>query len=226
MTYSGGANLGNIFSIGTDGTNYRNLLSFSGGNGNPGGSLTLSGSTFYGMTESSAYGDGSVFSIGTDGTNYRSLFSFSGSNGKLPVGDLTLVDSTLYGMTYWGGSYGQGCIFSIGTDGTNFQDLVSFDGSNYRRAYGDLTLSGSTLFGMTRWGGSYGDGTVFAFTLPTPEPSTFVLLGVGAATLLGYRWRRRLAKRSAQPESNDDTPSILAFPSESSHRVGVKRRAA
>jgi hypothetical protein len=29
---------------------------------------------------------------------------------------------------------------------------------------------------------------------PVPEPSTFVLLGVGAFSLLGYGWRRRRAK--------------------------------
>jgi hypothetical protein len=33
---------------------------------------------------------------------------------------------------------------------------------------------------------------------PTPEPSTFVFLSVGTVTLLGYRWRRRLAKRSVR----------------------------
>ena len=56
MTESGGLyNTGTIFSLGTDGSNFQSLLSFSGSAGPclgaaPMGSLTLSGSTLYGMT--------------------------------------------------------------------------------------------------------------------------------------------------------------------------------
>ncbi len=48
MTFYGG---GNIFSVGTDGANYQNLVSFSGGvaGGGPEGSLTLDGMALYGM---------------------------------------------------------------------------------------------------------------------------------------------------------------------------------
>lgn len=55
MTQNGGTNgYGVIFKLNTDGTGYTNLHHFAGGasdGGNPRGSLTLSGSTFYGMTE-------------------------------------------------------------------------------------------------------------------------------------------------------------------------------
>ena len=54
---NGGSNAkGNIFSVGTIGTNYHNLVSFTGSGGmasglKPYGSLTLAGTTLYGMTQ-------------------------------------------------------------------------------------------------------------------------------------------------------------------------------
>ncbi len=105
------------------------LFSFDGTNGrDPWNSLTLSGSTLYGMTGyggSSGYGN--IFSINTNGTGFQNLFSFNGTNGMYPTAELTLSGSTLYGMTNCGGSGvygGYGNIFSIGTDGTGFQNLV------------------------------------------------------------------------------------------------------
>ena len=164
MTDAGGTSgAGNIFSIGVDGTDYQNLLSFSGTGGQyPGltarGSLTLSGSTLYGMT---LYGgpndDGNVFSVGVNGANYQNLFSFSGLNGEWPPGSLVLSGSTLFGMTGLGGMGGTGNLFSIGVNGTNYQNLRSLGGF----PFGSLTLSGSTLYGMTSQGGN-GYGNIFS----------------------------------------------------------------
>jgi uncharacterized repeat protein (TIGR03803 family) len=230
VTQAGGS-YGNIFSIGTDGTNFRSLFSFNGNNGSsPQGSLILSGSTLYGMAEQGGnYGDGVIFSIGTDGTNFRSLFSFNGTNGSSPQGSLILSGSTLYGMAEQGGNDGDGAIFSIGTDGTGFQDLLSFSGSNGANPYyGELTLSGNTLYGMTSGGGAHSDGTVFELTLnPTPEPSTFALLGAGVAALLVYELRRRLKKRVAPSSTKvtaaEESPAILSF---RSGPIEAQRRAA
>ena len=69
---------------------------------NPYGSLTLSGSTLYGMTsEGGAYGAGTIFQINTDGTGYKVLYSFGSvaNDGAYPYGSLTLSGTTLYGMT-------------------------------------------------------------------------------------------------------------------------------
>ena len=95
-------------SIGDDGTNFQNLISFTGTNAiNPYGSLTIIGSTMYGMTQGSSGGPpgerGNIFSVGTNGTNYLNLLAFSGSNGEYPTGSLTLAGATLYGTTPWGG---------------------------------------------------------------------------------------------------------------------------
>ncbi len=52
MTSAGGADGdGTIFSIGTSGADYDDLLDFNGSNGaTPNGDLTLKGSTLFGMT--------------------------------------------------------------------------------------------------------------------------------------------------------------------------------
>ena len=54
-----------VFSIGVNGTNFQNLLMFTGTNGLlPNGSLTLSGSVLYGMTSaggSNGANDGTIF---------------------------------------------------------------------------------------------------------------------------------------------------------------------
>ena len=183
MTNTGGANgLGNVFSVGTDGTNYHNLLSFTGTGGAatgnaPGGGLTISGSTLYGMTfGGGAGGQGNVFSVGTDGTNYQNLLSFTGTGGaatgKNPHGSLILSGTMLYGMTYSGGANGDGNIFSVGTVGTGYHDWHDFNGGDGWILYGDLALSGGTLFGMTNLGGIGNNGTVFALTLPALRTRT------------------------------------------------------
>ena len=177
MTLQGGANFfGNVFSAGTGGTNYQNLVSFTGTSGSasgqhPQGSLTLDGTTLYGMTgEGGAIGFGNVFTVGTDGTNYQNLISFTGTSGTAsgqdPLGSLTLSGTTLYGMTQNGGADAAGNIFSVGIDGSDYRNLYSFTGgSDGGKPTGDLTLSGGTLFGMTSVGGANNDGTLFALNL-------------------------------------------------------------
>ena len=155
---------------------FKTLVEFTGTGGtasgaNPQGSLTLVGSRLYGMTQAGgANGDGNVFSVGTNGTIYQNLVSFTGAggsaNGGSPSGNLTLVGSGLYGMTYAGGNY-LGNIFCVGTNGTNYQNLVSFPGyaagtASGQYPSGSLTLVGGALYGMTNSGGADHLGNVFS----------------------------------------------------------------
>ena len=152
--YGFGSGYGNIFSINTSGTGFQNLLSFNKANGSePQGTLTLAGSTLYGMTpEGGVYGYGDIFKINTDGSGFQILLSFSGSNGANPFGSLTLSGSTLYGMTSENYSHGNGSIFRINTDGSGFQNLLSFTGTGgaYPGAspYGDLTAASSSTVAL------------------------------------------------------------------------------
>ncbi len=222
----GGANplAGTIFQITTGGA-YQVLYNFSGAAGDgagPYGSITLSGSTLYGLTSGGGdFDDGTIFQETSPGSVPVILHSFNGSDGAFPngslalvgstlwgmtssegggplggghgtifqqqttpgsapviwhtftgfpddgaapQGSLTLVGSTLYGMSSLGGPNTTGTIFEINTDGSGYKVLYSFgsigsgDG-NYPD--GDLILVGSTLYGMTSQGGANGHGMIF-----------------------------------------------------------------
>ena len=190
MTYGGGNGVGTIFQIGTDGTGFSLLHSFSGLDGiNPYGSLIQSGSTLYGMARyGGASNIGTIFKIGIDGTGFDLLHIFRpiASDGRYPQDSLIQLGSTLYGTTYFGGSNGEGTIFQIGTDGTGFSILHSFAYDGGYHPAGSLIYSGSTFYGFGSEAGSGGYGTVFSLV---PEPSSVLLALTGG--LLMWNWRRR-----------------------------------
>ena len=170
MTFAGGSsNLGVIFKIDISGSSFTNLHSFVGGatdGSHPRGSLVLSGSSLYGMAAYGGdYNSGMVFRVNTDGSGYTNLHSFAGGDGDgaNPWGSLILSGSTLYGMTFAGGSSNAGTIFGINLDGSGYTNLHSFVGgaSDGKHPQGSLSLWGSNLCGMTLSGGSYNSGTVF-----------------------------------------------------------------
>jgi uncharacterized repeat protein (TIGR03803 family) len=171
MTRGGGSDSrGTIFRIGTDGTGFSLLHSFTGSAADGAdplfSSLIHSGSTLYGMTEhGGSLGGGTIFKIGTDGTGFSLLhsFVFGADDGALPTASLVQSGSTLYGMTPRGGSNDNGTIFKIGTDGTGFGLLHSFLSGAADGDFpdGSLIVSGSTLYGMSEFGGSSDAGTIF-----------------------------------------------------------------
>ncbi len=200
MTISGGStDSGVVYKIGTDGTGFTVLHSFTfdPGDGNtPAGSVILSGATLYGMTTiGGAAGMGTIFKMGIDGTGFTLLHSFGGapSDGNDPLGELLMSGSTLYGTTYRGGGAGDGTLFSINTDGTGYDTMYSFAGGPNDGANpgADLIQIGSTFYGTTAFGGANNDGTVFSFT-PVPEPSSLLLAAAGAlAFFAGHRFGKR-----------------------------------
>jgi uncharacterized repeat protein (TIGR03803 family) len=198
-TQNGGASgLGGVFSVPVSGGTPTLLCSFSGSsNGaNPGGSLTLSGSTLYGTTQDgAAFSLGGVFSVPVSGGTPKLVGNFSGTaNGEFPASDLTLIGSTLYGTTESGGANGDGGVFSIPVSGGTPTLLASFSGSaNGANPAGSLTLVGSTFYGTTKAGGANGLGGVFSVPVSGGTPTLLASFSgsvngsvpLGSLTLIG-----------------------------------------
>jgi uncharacterized repeat protein (TIGR03803 family) len=92
------------------------------------------------------------------------LHSFSGGDGSTPYGPVTLVGSTLYGMTFSGGLFGNGVLYSVDVDGSNFNVLHDFEYAvSGAFPYYGLTAVGSTLYGTTSDGGTNTAGVIFSY---------------------------------------------------------------
>ncbi len=168
MTEFGGTNnIGTIFKIKPDGTEFVKLLDFDDitNGSNPWGSLISDGTFLYGMTTyGGKYGNGTIFKIMPDGTGYKTLLDFDDTfNGSTPGGSLFYDGTFLYGMTEWGGYIGFGTIFKIKPDGTEYVKLLDFEGAlNGKNPRGSLIYDGTFLYGTTSQGGTLGWwGTIF-----------------------------------------------------------------
>jgi uncharacterized repeat protein (TIGR03803 family) len=180
----GTSDAGAVVAVNTDGTCFRILHSFTGGNDGavPVAKLVLSGHTLYGTTGAGGSSNcGTVFAVDINGAGFWILHSFTvvnfnssvqnftNSDGAVPVAGLVLSGDTLYGTAQGGGSWGNGTVFALSTNGTGFTNLHSFMAGNFDSATNSqegspqagLVLLGNTLYGTTFSGGSSGSGTVF-----------------------------------------------------------------
>jgi uncharacterized repeat protein (TIGR03803 family) len=168
VTLQGGASdSGCLFSVDTNGNNYRDLHDFNHRNTNGCNpfavTLQVSGKKLIGTTEFGGANDsGSVFSIDTSGANYKDLLDFNGANGSEPLAGVVLIGGQLFGMTYQGGANQYGVIFSVDTNGTNYKKLCDFNGATGANPYGVVTIVGHKLYGMTSYGGANGMGNIFS----------------------------------------------------------------
>jgi uncharacterized repeat protein (TIGR03803 family) len=185
----GGWGFGAVFAVNTDGTDFRNLHSFTTSSppnytnsdgANPSAGLILSGNILYGTTsQGGVYGKGTLFAVNTDGTGFKNLHSFTATSGRYSTNSdgagltasLVLVSNTLYGTAGYGGSEGNGTVFCVNTDGTGFTNLHNFNEVGggevmFIQGFGALILSGNTLYGTksvdgTKNVGPVNYGTVF-----------------------------------------------------------------
>ncbi|MGP8215441.1 MAG: choice-of-anchor tandem repeat GloVer-containing protein [Bacteroidia bacterium] len=167
MTGEGGTYyIGTVFSIDTNGSNYRDIHDFNDTDGGyPQGSLTLSNGVLYGMTsQGGTHKAGVVFSMDTNGNNYTVLLNFDTLNGASPYGyggGPLILDNVLYGTTGVGGKYDSGCIFSIHTDGSGYRKLFDFNSSTGFYPSGLIYISGK-FFGTTDGATIHHNGVVFS----------------------------------------------------------------
>jgi uncharacterized repeat protein (TIGR03803 family) len=122
---------GTVFSIGTNGTGFTTLHSFTGkGEGaKPAAAMNLSGHTLYGTTmDGGASGLGTVFALGTNGTGFAILHSFNGVDGASPAAKMLLSSNTLYGTTF--DASNSGTVFSLWLGAAPPQLTITAAGAN------------------------------------------------------------------------------------------------
>jgi uncharacterized repeat protein (TIGR03803 family) len=163
---------GVVFTVRTDGTEFRRLHTFTGSTGDgfyPRAALLLDErGTLYGTTSGGGpLNAGTIFRLNSDGTEFQLLHSFSAwkGDGASPAASLILgAEGKLYGTTEYGGSANFGTIFSVETDGTGYEILHSFKGGvgDGRLPHASLVLDGAgNLFGTTLYGGQPGSYNMF-----------------------------------------------------------------
>ena len=170
--YGGSNDLGTVYRLGGDGSNYAVLHHFRGASTDgsaPDASLVQGADGWlYGVTSLGGTNDaGSVFKISTNGTSYLVLYSFSGVGGDGQNPDAEMIqgsDGVLYGTTHFGGSNNLGTIFKINTNGSGYAVLHTFTsigGDGQIPLAGLVEGAGGTLYSTTYLGGSAGAGTIF-----------------------------------------------------------------
>ncbi|HAM72599.1 MAG TPA: hypothetical protein DCM86_13235 [Verrucomicrobiales bacterium] len=125
---------GFFFSVGRDGTGFRELLDFGGLSGSFVQSALVLGTDglLYGTSRQGGVGDrGMVFSLRPGDGAFTVLKQFGGSaEGSSPRGGVVEgIDGVLYGTTATGGSADGGTLFRLNKDGSGFALLKSFTSS-------------------------------------------------------------------------------------------------
>jgi uncharacterized repeat protein (TIGR03803 family) len=168
---------GTIYKIRPDGSRFTKLFDFTGVNGSkPYGGVIVKGRILYGTTSEGGTNNnnGTVFKLRTDGSGFVNLHSFSGNNGSKPVAKLTLSNTTLYGMTYLGGTHAKGVIFKIETDGSQFAELYHFDSTSGGHPDGYLTLKEDTFIPSARPASMIAENPIVN-VVPNPSATDFSL---------------------------------------------------
>jgi uncharacterized repeat protein (TIGR03803 family) len=178
----GGANLGAVFSVTTDGDE-KVLYGFTGhDDGEDPVALTVVNGTIYGVDYNYGEYDGGVF-FKLDQSGYlTTLHAFGNSGDGVSPNGLIDVKGRLYGTTSLGGDvpcyeFGCGTVYSVTTSGVE-KVLYSFGlSSDGEYPHGNLIDVNGTLYGTTTSGGSSGNGTVFAITTLGKERIVYSFLG-------------------------------------------------
>jgi uncharacterized repeat protein (TIGR03803 family) len=181
-TFSGGAhNVGAVYRLNKDGSQYAVLHSFSmsGGDGQWPAAPVMEATdgVLYGTTSSGGsniFGTsaGVIFRLNKDGTAYQVIRNFTGRDGDGSEPRATVTEATdgiLYGTTARGGSNIVGTLFRLNKDGSGYVTLRSFSNSSGdgREPRGELIAGADeTLYGVTATGGALNFGTIFKVLFP------------------------------------------------------------
>jgi uncharacterized repeat protein (TIGR03803 family) len=166
-----------VFSVSTNGSDFRALHQFSESEGSRafGTPLLLTNGLLVGTFNLG--NGGGIYLVDTNGTRFQVVHYFGDglttNEGVMPSSGLVLgADGWLYGTTSGNGVFNSG-LYKIRPDGSGYEQLLKFNGV----AYGPPTagsFQGSTgaLFGITAFGGAFGRGTVYSVVVNPPVSIT------------------------------------------------------
>ena len=162
-TSKGGADdMGTVFKIKPDGTEYTLLHSFTGVDGErPASDIVKFGDYLFGTTSQSNEHNGCViFKIKTDGTDFSIVHDFE-FNWVNPTSiSLGTDGNNIYGTTSGGEVWG--FIFKLDSDGNSYNVIYDFGLESLGRLPdGELVPIGDELFGCTSIGGTNGNGVIY-----------------------------------------------------------------
>lgn len=141
---------GTVFTLGTNGSGFQVLRTFSYGNSfgaTPEAGLTLAGGKLYGVTSTSSSGSGKVFRFNPDGTDFDVITTVPSSVGA-PTSEIEIQGDTIFGTAVPFNPTSTGSVFRVFTDGTGFEVLKTFSGGSYPTFLG-INVWGNTVFGVT-----------------------------------------------------------------------------
>jgi uncharacterized repeat protein (TIGR03803 family) len=183
-TFTGGnAGFGTVFEVTTSGAE-RIVYSFKGGNdgANPESNLVDVDGVLYGTTTNGGSNGGGVIFALNPATGAESVLHTFGtpgtyqSDGSSPVGQLAVMDGTIYGSTLNGGLANCGMIFAF-TASEPESVVYNFRGGvDGCLPTGGLTAVNGTLYGTTAASGQ-GNGTIFAATTTGRETVIYYFEG-------------------------------------------------
>ncbi|MEP6747453.1 MAG: choice-of-anchor tandem repeat GloVer-containing protein [Bacteroidota bacterium] len=161
MTPTGGSNnLGNIFSLRTDGTNFTERYAFSSFGQSPDGQKMLDyGDGFFYSVAVMPYG-GIIYRMHPDGSSYQIIYQFP---NVIPYAGLVKgPDGYLYGTARTtSGTTSNGLLYKIGNFGTGYQELHIFSGADGRAPSGNLLYYNGSFYGITYNGGTSDNGVLY-----------------------------------------------------------------
>lgn len=172
VTPSGGSSqLGSIFSVNEDGSNFTTLHSFTGVDGSdPRWGSIISNNILYGTTVDSGgrnIGNGTIFSYNLKSGAFSQLMQFP-QNEDLGTDPLlsVAVGNKLYGVALSGGANGAGAVFDFDTSDNSFHLLHSFQFTGPFFGVGkSLVTDGAALYGTIDNTGDYNEGAIYRINL-------------------------------------------------------------
>lgn len=169
--YGGTDDYGLIFEYDINAKSFQKLHEFNGSDGaSPFGSLIQhENGLLYGLTYNGGSADaGVLFEYSISSNTYSKLMSFTGTTtGTYPLGSLLdMTDSSLYGMTQYGGTSNAGVVFRFRPNGSVFEKVEEFNGTNGKNPTAQLVKAvNGKLYGKTQYGGTDNSGVIFELDL-------------------------------------------------------------